>query len=117
MIYLYQDKKGCPFLLWKEQMKKKEPAVYRKIEKMLMQMQSNELPLERPNVKKTPPQRTGSHCLYKIRLGSYRLFFLWKEQDYYLLHAFRKSSNATPEKEFRIVKKELLKYQFIPYEN
>lgn len=109
MIYAYVDNKGCPFLDWMETAEKKDPSAYRKMQAVLEQMEQNTLPMVRPNVKKTPPQRTGHHHLYKLRLGKYRLFFEWRDHDYYLLHLFRKSSNATPDKEFRIVKKEMEK--------
>lgn len=117
MIYIYKNKKGCPFIEWLNIVKEREPAVYRKVNNMLDQMKNNTLPFVRPNVKKTPPQRTGCPCLYKIRLGHYRLFFLWQNHNYYLLHAFRKSSNATPDKEFRRVKKEIAEATYINYEN
>ncbi len=112
MIYVYMDSKGCPFSDWMAMAKKKDPSAYRKMLSVLSQMEDGTLPMVRPNVKKTPSQRTGHHHLYKLRLGKYRLFFEWRDHDYYLLHLFRKSSNATPDKEFRVVKKEMEKQQY-----
>lgn len=105
MIYCYQDKRGhCPVKEWLETLN--DESVLNKVNVMLEQMQDGSLRLEKPNVKKMLARCSYRH-LYKIRLGKYRLFFLAEEGDYKLLHAFRKSSNATPEKEVKQVVREI----------
>lgn len=117
MIYVYKDKRGkIPFCDWMTEMKKRDESVYHKITYMLEQMEAGTLPLERPNVKKMLARCDYRH-LYKIRLGKYRLFFLAENNDYKLLHAFRKSSNATPEKEVKRVTREIEDGYYEPLEN
>lgn len=107
MISVYQDKRGkIPFNDWMDDMKHRDESVYHKIEDMLSQMETGTLRLERPNVKKMLA-RCDYRNLYKIRLGKYRLFFIVENGDYKLLHTFRKSSNATPEKEVKRVSREI----------
>lgn len=114
MIYCYQDRKGdLPIIEWLEEVAHQEKSTYQKMLHTLSQMQEKKLPLERPLVKKTPKQRTGYNNVYKMRLGNYRLFFQVEQQDYYLLHAFYKKTQATPEKEFRQVKKEIKAQSFV----
>lgn len=113
-IYVYEDKRGnSPFVTWYQKLQKKEPAIFEKMTGILQEMEEDKLELVRPRVKKMLA-RTNYRHLYKMRLGKYRLFFLCEHHDYYLLHAFRKSSQTTPEKEIRAVTKEIESQHFIP---
>lgn len=112
-VKVYCDARGqVPMADFLAEVEQKDPSTYRKFLSVVEQMKTDALPLVRPNVKKTPPKRTGCNHLYKLRLGKYRLFFLLEDHEYLLLHAFRKSSNATPEKEFRVAKKEIAHHEF-----
>lgn len=114
-VQCYQDARGqVPIQDWLDDIRLHDQSTYHKFGEIVQQMEEGTLPLVRPNVKRTPPKRTGCSCLYKLRLGKYRLFFLLEDHEYRLLHAFRKSSNATPDKEFRIAKKEISHHQFVP---
>lgn len=112
-VKVYVDARGqSPMIAWLEEVSQKDSSTYRKFCDIVQQMEEDTLPLVRPNVKRTPPKRTGCNHLYKMRLGKYRLFFLLEDHQYLLLHAFRKTSNATPDKEFRIAKKEIEHHEF-----
>lgn len=112
-VKVYVDARGnIPIDDFVAEVAQKDQSTYRKFQSIVEQMKADTLPLVRPNVKKTPPKRTGCNHLYKLRLGKYRMFFLLEDHDYLLLHAFRKSSNATPDKEFRVAKKEIAHHQF-----
>ena len=88
-IFVYEDKRAkIPFYEWRNKMNAKEPSMLARL-----------------------PYRD----LFKIRLGKYRLFFLFKDDDYYLLHAFRKSSQRTPEKECRLVAREIEANHYTTY--
>ncbi|MBO8441831.1 MAG: type II toxin-antitoxin system RelE/ParE family toxin [Firmicutes bacterium] len=115
-IYVYKDLKGqCPFLQWLDQIKVSDKTVFNKINYYLDLMSTNQLPLVKPNVKKTPTRRTNCSCLYKLRIGKYRLFFLFKNNNYYLFHCFRKTTQKTPNKEFTKVKREINTNIYIKY--
>ncbi|MBU3851305.1 MAG: type II toxin-antitoxin system RelE/ParE family toxin [Candidatus Paralactobacillus gallistercoris] len=114
-IFVYEDKRAkIPFYEWRNKMNAKEPSIAHKIDDMIAMMQNKTLPLERPRVKRMLA-RLPYRDLFKIRLGKYRLFFLFKDDDYYLLHAFRKSSQRTPEKECRLVAREIEANHYTTY--
>lgn len=116
-IFVYEDKRGkVPFYEWRNKMNAKEPSIAHKIDDMIAMMTSQSLPLERPRVKRMLA-RLPYRDLFKIRLGKYRLFFLFKDDNYYLLHAFRKSSQRTPEKECRLVAREIEEEHYADYQN
>ena len=114
MIYVYIDHRAkSPFLSFLEDIKQTDRAMYHKTLELLEEMKNDSLRLERPRVK-TMLARTKLRQVYKIRLGQYRLFFLVKNHHYYLLHAFKKTSQTTPEKEIKQLKKEVKQQTFIP---
>lgn len=113
-IYIYEDKRGeHPFLSWYHQLQRKNEAMFHKVNALLKEMDDDSLERVRPRVKKMLA-RTDYRHLYKMRLGKYRLFFLYENQHYYLLHAFRKTSQTTPEKEVKKVSKEIEEHRFVP---
>lgn len=116
MIYCYQNKKGVvPILTWLNEIAHQDKSSFHKMQATLEKMAQHDLLLERPLIKKTPKARTGFANLYKMRLGKYRLFFQVSGENYYLLHAFYKKTQATPEREFKQVKKEMQEATFVPY--
>ena len=113
-IYLYKDKRGkVSFLEWYHKIKEKDPSIYRKINDMLSQMHAQTLPLTRPTVKRMIARLPYRH-LYKIRLGKYRLMFIAYEGDYFIMHAFRKTTQKTPDKEIHQVDHEVQQHRYIP---
>ena len=114
MLYTYINRKGdSPFAQWLVEIEHKEPSVYHKVCSILQHMENHDLPLEPPNVRRMI-KRTGNHSLYKIRVGKFRLFFVMKNNNYYLLHTFRKSSQKTPEKEIKQVVREVNEDNYQP---
>lgn len=106
-IYVYQDNRGdIPFITWYKKIREKDPSIYRKVNSMLKQMDAQTLPLTRPTVKRMILRLPYRH-LYKIRLGKYRLMFLAQDGDYTLMHAFRKTTQKTPDKEIHKVDREI----------
>ena len=75
-------------------------------------MFKDELPLIKPNVK-SMNARCNYKNLYKLRLGKFRLFFIKNKENYILLHAFRKKTQTTPQKEINQAIKELRSNDFI----
>lgn len=118
MLYTYINRKGDSlFEVWFEKVKHQDPSIYQKTSDVLYHMVQDDLPMNPPNVRHMT-KRTGNHSLYKIRLGKYRLFFLAKDNNYYLLHVFRKSSQTTPEKEIKQVLREVKEanYRLVSFE-
>lgn len=114
MIYTYIDhRKKAPFLNFFKQIKETDHSMWHKTCDILKQMDNQSLSLKPPQVK-TMLARTGLRHVYKLRLGHYRLFFIVYEHDFYLLHAFKKTSQTTPEKEIKKLKKELRQATFVP---
>lgn len=107
MLYTYVNHKNeSLFEQWLITMERKEPSVYHKALDILNKMENGILHLDPPNVRRMK-KRTGENSLYKIRVGKYRLFFVMQQNNYYLLHTFRKSSQKTPESEIKQVMKEV----------
>ena len=114
MLYTHINRKGKSlFEEWLEQIEHREPSIYHKIYDILQHMENNDLPMDPPNVRRMA-KRTGNRSLFKIRVGKYRLFFLVKNDEHYLLHVFRKSSQTTPEKEIKQVLREVKEATFRP---
>ncbi|MGX5378130.1 type II toxin-antitoxin system RelE/ParE family toxin [Ligilactobacillus sp. LYQ135] len=112
-IYLYEDKRGkILFLDWYYKIKEKDPSIYRKVNDMLDQMRNQSLPLTRPTVKRMILRLPYRH-LYKIRLGKYRLMFIAQDGDYFIMHAFRKTTQKTPDKEIHQVDREIKQHHYI----
>lgn len=112
-IYLYKDPRNkISFLDWYQKIKEKDPSIYRKVNDMLKQMDEQTLPLTRPTVKRMILRLPYRH-LYKIRLGKYRLMFLASEGNYYIMHAFRKTTQKTPDKEIHKVDREIKQKSYI----
>lgn len=114
-IYVYEERGRCPFYDWMRNIQHKNSAMYYKMFDILQQMEDNQLQLAPPQVKKMLA-RSKYRNLYKMRLGNYRLFFLWENHHYYLLHAFEKTSQTTPEKEVKQVEKEIRRGSYLPLE-
>ncbi len=116
-IFVYEDNRGnVPFYEWRDNIAAKDPSIYRKVQDMIQMMRDQNLPLTRPLVKRML-LRLPYRNLYKIRLGKYRLMFLADDGDYYLLHAFRKTTQQTPERERHIVSREIERHHYLPYED
>ncbi|MCL5407182.1 MAG: type II toxin-antitoxin system RelE/ParE family toxin [Patescibacteria group bacterium] len=52
-----------------------------------------------------PHSKKVAHNLYELRIRGkqeIRIFYIFKEKDIYLLHAFQKKSQKTPSKELKI---------------
>lgn len=112
-IYFFQNnKKQSPFLEWINNIKKNNPSIYKKTIYNINLMFKDELPLIKPNVK-SMNARCNYKNLYKLRLGKFRLFFIKNKENYILLHAFRKKTQTTPQKEINQAIKELRSNNFI----
>ena len=113
-IYLYEDNRGkVLFLDWYRKIREKDQSIYRKVNDMLTQMNEQTLPLTRPTVKRMILRLPYRH-LYKIRLGKYRLMFIAQDGDYFIMHAFRKTTQKTPDKEIHKVDREIKQHHYIP---
>ncbi|MBO8441446.1 MAG: type II toxin-antitoxin system RelE/ParE family toxin [Firmicutes bacterium] len=112
-IYFFQNnKEQSPFLEWINNIKKNNPSIYKKTIYNINLMFKDELPLIKPNVK-SMNARCNYKNLYKLRLGKFRLFFIKNKENYILLHAFRKKTQTTPQKEINQAIKELRSNDFI----
>jgi len=63
--------------------------------KALIDYLSEKVVLNEPHTKKL----SGYSGLYELRPGSHRVFYCYHEGKVVLLHAFRKKSNKTPQRE------------------
>lgn len=112
-IYFFKNnKKQSPFFEWINNIKKNNPSIYKKTIYNINLMFNDELPLIKPNVK-SMNARCNYKNLYKLRLGKFRLFFIKNKENYILLHAFRKKTQTTPQKEINKAIKELRSNDFI----
>ncbi|CAM3956962.1 type II toxin-antitoxin system RelE/ParE family toxin [Catellicoccus marimammalium] len=112
-VYIFQSPTNkIPIQTWLDHVQTKNTSVYHKALVTIQQMEKGELSMKPPQVKKMLA-RTKHRNLFKMRLGEYRLFFLYQNHNYYLLHAFPKHSQTTPEKEVKQVNKEIKQDSYI----
>lgn len=113
-IFIYQNKRGIvPFIQWKKEVCLKDPSMNKKINNILTMMEKNTLLLKAPNVKRMISRLPKHRHLFKIRIGKYRMFFIFKNNNYYILHAFQKNTQTTPKKECVLVDHEINEKHYI----
>lgn len=93
-VYFFQTTHGdCPV---RKFIKEQDEAVYTKILHLVMLLKDHG-PLLRP-----PYSKKMQNNLYELRVSgsvAIRIFYTMHNDEYYLLHAFKKKSQKTPRKE------------------
>src|SRR3989344_8759673 len=84
----------------KEFIQKQDEATYAKILHLILLLKNNGPFLKPPYIKKL---QSGLYELRTTGKVAVRIFYTMINNEYYLLHAFKKKTNKTPVKEIKIV--------------
>lgn len=101
-ILYYADSRGCqPVLDWVKEMKKYEPAVWRKFYQLQIMLMENGKLIQQGKVKRDDIKKLkGTDDIWQLRVRDDRvLFFYYAGESIVFTNQFRKKQNSTPQSE------------------